>query len=78
MADAPLLAQVPMDGACRKAGDAGTPVVMAEPESPSGLALRDAAESLAVRIAAHHAERGGTVVSIDRSGGKNKRLPVVK
>lgn len=77
MADAPLLAQIPMDTACRLAGDAGTPVVVANPESPSGMALRDAAEALAFRIAAFHHERGGTVVSIDRSGGKNKHLPVV-
>ena len=77
MADAPMLGQIPMDGACREAGDAGTPVVMAAPESPSGLALRDAAEALAIRVASFHAERSGTVVSIDRSGGKNKHLPVV-
>ncbi|MFW5741447.1 MAG: P-loop NTPase, partial [Myxococcota bacterium] len=77
MADAPLLGQIPMDAACREAGDAGTPVVMSNPESPSALALRDAAEALSIRIASHHAERGGTVVSIDRSGGKNKHLPVV-
>jgi ATP-binding protein involved in chromosome partitioning len=78
MADAPLLAQIPMDVACREAGDAGTPVVMASPESSSGLALRDAAEALAMRIASYHAERGGTVVSIDRSGGQNRHLPIVK
>lgn len=77
MADAPLIAQVPMDAACREAGDAGTPVVMSNPESASGLALRDAAEALSIRIASFHAERGGSVVSIDRSGGKNKHLPVV-
>ncbi|HQF22607.1 MAG TPA: Mrp/NBP35 family ATP-binding protein [Polyangiaceae bacterium] len=77
MANAPLLAQIPMDTACRKAGDAGTPAVMASPESPSALALRDAAEALAFRVAAFHAERSSTVISIDRSGGKNKHLPVV-
>ncbi|HPB97055.1 MAG TPA: P-loop NTPase, partial [Polyangiaceae bacterium] len=77
MANAPLLAQIPMDTACRKAGDAGTPVVMASPESPSALALRDAAEALAFRVVAFHAERSSTVISIDRSGGKNKHLPVV-
>ncbi len=77
MANAPILAQIPMDGACREAGDAGTPVVLSHPETPSGLALRDAAEALGIRIASYHAERGGTVVSIDRSGGKNKHLPVV-
>ncbi|MCU0692324.1 MAG: Mrp/NBP35 family ATP-binding protein [Polyangiaceae bacterium] len=78
MAHAPLLAQIPMDTACREAGDAGTPVVASNPESPAARALRDAAEALAIRIAAHHAERGGTVVSIDRSGGVNRHLPIVR
>ena len=46
-------------------------------EIAAWLALRDAAEALAIRVASHHAERGGSVVSIDRSGGQNKHLPVV-
>jgi ATP-binding protein involved in chromosome partitioning len=78
MADAPLIGRIPIDIACREAGDAGTPVVMSHPDSPAGRALRDAAEALALRIASHHADRSGTVVSIDRSGGQNKHLPIVR
>lgn len=78
MAGAPVLAQVPMDTRCRQAGDAGTPVVVAAPDSPSGIALRQAAEQLAEVIASHHAERGAPVIEIDRSGGVNRHLPVVR
>ena len=78
MAEAPLIGRIPIDIACREAGDAGTPVVMSHPDSAAGRALRDTAEALALRIASHHAERGGTVVSIDRSGGQNRHLPIIR
>jgi ATP-binding protein involved in chromosome partitioning len=77
MAKAPLIAQVPMDRACREAGDSGAPVVMAAPESVSAIALQEASEALALRVACHHADSEGSVVMIDRSGGKNRHLPVV-
>ncbi len=44
-----LLGQVPLEQALREGGDSGTPVVLADPESPSGSALRAVAEKLAVR-----------------------------
>ncbi|RPA65140.1 MRP family ATP-binding protein [Gordonia oryzae] len=44
-----LLGQVPLEPALRKGGDAGTPVVLAEPDSASGTALRAIANALAVR-----------------------------
>jgi ATP-binding protein involved in chromosome partitioning len=47
--DVPLLGQVPVDVALREAGDGGTPVVLAQPESPAAVALRDVARSLASR-----------------------------
>ncbi len=78
MAGAPLLGQVPIDKACREAGDAGTPVVVSAPDSPSGKALIEIAERLAARIAVHHATRGGAVISIDRSGGQQKHLPIMR
>lgn len=78
MAQVPLIAQIPMDSACRKAGDDGTPVVLANPDSPSGKALRDAAEVLAARIAIHHHQRTLSPIAIDRSGGQNRHLPVVR
>jgi ATP-binding protein involved in chromosome partitioning len=78
LAGAPLIGQIPMDKACRAAGDSGTPVVVGAPESASGKALIQLSEKLAARIALHHAQRGATVISIDRSGGQQKHLPVVR
>ncbi|MDP0396365.1 Mrp/NBP35 family ATP-binding protein [Tsukamurella strandjordii] len=48
-ADVPLLGQIPLDPQLREAGDAGTPVVLSDPESPTGTALRAIADKLAVR-----------------------------
>lgn len=78
MADAPLLAQIPIDPACRQAGDGGAPVVLAAPNSPAAIALRDCAEVLSTAVAQHHAQRSSQAVSIDRSGGTNRRLPIIK
>ncbi|MBO9554302.1 Mrp/NBP35 family ATP-binding protein [Cellulomonas sp.] len=47
--DVPLLGQVPLDVRLREAGDGGTPVVLAEPDSPAAQALRSVATSLAAR-----------------------------
>jgi ATP-binding protein involved in chromosome partitioning len=43
----PLLAQVPLVPALRAGGDAGRPIVLADPESPAGDALRSAAREVA-------------------------------
>ncbi|MET9326387.1 Mrp/NBP35 family ATP-binding protein [Tsukamurella sp. NPDC003166] len=48
-ADVPLLGQIPLDPQLREAGDAGTPVVLSAPDSPTGAALRGIADKLAVR-----------------------------
>ena len=48
-ADVPLLGQIPLDTRVREAGDAGSPVVLTEPESPAAAALRGVADKLAVR-----------------------------
>jgi ATP-binding protein involved in chromosome partitioning len=45
----PLLGQVPLDVALRLGGDAGTPIVLANPESPGARALTEIATRLAVR-----------------------------
>ncbi|MGY1710717.1 Mrp/NBP35 family ATP-binding protein [Geodermatophilus sp. SYSU D00758] len=45
----PLLGQIPLDTRVREAGDAGAPVVLAEPESPAAQALSAVADGLAVR-----------------------------
>ena len=47
--DVPLLGQIPLDVAARVAGDAGTPVVLAEPDSASAVALVAIARALGAR-----------------------------
>lgn len=47
--DVPLLGQVPLDVRLREAGDAGTPVVLTDPDAPAAAALRAVAESLGAR-----------------------------
>jgi ATP-binding protein involved in chromosome partitioning len=47
--DVPLLGQVPLDVEVRQAGDDGTPVVLAAPESPGARVLRDVARAIAAR-----------------------------
>jgi ATP-binding protein involved in chromosome partitioning len=44
-----LLAQVPISTVLRTDGDAGTPIVLAHPDDPAAIALRDAARALAIR-----------------------------
>ncbi len=48
-APVPLLAQIPLDMTLRVAGDEGTPVVLAAPESAAAVALRELAGGLAKR-----------------------------
>jgi len=48
-ADVPLLAQIPIDIAAREAGDAGTPVVASDPDSPAAVAFTAVARTLATR-----------------------------
>jgi ATP-binding protein involved in chromosome partitioning len=48
-APVPLLGQVPIDVRLREGGDAGVPLVLGDPDSPAGLALRKIADDLGVR-----------------------------
>nr|WP_296071792.1 P-loop NTPase [uncultured Actinoplanes sp.] len=48
-ASVPLLGQIPLDTRVREAGDAGEPIVLAEPQAPAAQALDAVAERLAVR-----------------------------
>jgi ATP-binding protein involved in chromosome partitioning len=48
-ASVPLLGQIPLDTRVREAGDAGTPVVLADPGAPAAKALDAIADRLAVR-----------------------------
>jgi ATP-binding protein involved in chromosome partitioning len=43
----PLLGQIPLMPALREGGDVGIPIVVSQPESPAGIALRQAARELA-------------------------------
>lgn len=76
-AEAPLLGQLPLDPTVRQWGDAGTPVTRAAPDSAIAKSFGDLAGALACRIGAHNAKRGGGL-KIDRSGGKQKFLPLVR
>ncbi|MBE1486837.1 ATP-binding protein involved in chromosome partitioning [Plantactinospora soyae] len=48
-AQVPLLGQIPLDPRVREAGDAGDPIVLAEPEAPAAQALMAVADRLAIR-----------------------------
>lgn len=50
MAGAPLLANIPIEENVRAGGDEGSPVVVADPKSPSALALMGLAMSIAARM----------------------------
>jgi ATP-binding protein involved in chromosome partitioning len=60
----PLLGEIPLDPRLREQGDAGEPLVTADPDAPSARAILELAE----RIAATRRERGVGIV---------KQLPVV-
>ncbi len=45
----PLLGQIPLDTRLREAGDAGAPIVLADPESSAAQALMKVADALATR-----------------------------
>lgn len=47
--DIPLLGQIPLDVTMREGSDAGEPVVLSNPDGPSGVALRGIAKGLATR-----------------------------
>jgi ATP-binding protein involved in chromosome partitioning len=76
-AEAPLLGQIPLVPSVREWGDAGTPIVQAAPESAVAKAFTEVALRLAGRISAHNLAEGRGLV-IDRSGGKNKHLPIAR
>jgi ATP-binding protein involved in chromosome partitioning len=48
-ASVPLLGQIPLDTRVREAGDAGTPIVLADGEAPAAKALDAIADRLAIR-----------------------------
>jgi ATP-binding protein involved in chromosome partitioning len=48
-APVPLLGQVPLDPRVREAGDAGEPIVLAQPDAPAAVVLREIATTLSTR-----------------------------
>jgi ATP-binding protein involved in chromosome partitioning len=48
-APVPLLGQVPLDPRVREAGDAGQPIVVAAPDAPAAVVLREIAATLSTR-----------------------------
>ena len=58
--DVPVLGAVPIEQAAREAGDAGTPIVLAEPESASARAFVQMAERTAAEVARRAAEQPPT------------------
>jgi ATP-binding protein involved in chromosome partitioning len=76
MAGAPLLAQLPMDPAVSRWGDAGTPIVQAEPTSLLGKAFLELADRLVTEISKQNENTSGSTLNIDRSGGVNRHLPI--
>lgn len=77
LAEAPLLGQIPLEPGVREWGDAGTPVVQAAPNSAVAAAFREVASALAGRISVHNLRREGAL-RIDRSGGVNRHLPIMR
>lgn len=76
MAGAPLLVQLPMDPLVQKWGDAGTPVVQAEPQSAIGQAFIALAEKLVETVGRSNDAATTGPLNIDRSGGVNRHLPI--
>jgi ATP-binding protein involved in chromosome partitioning len=74
-AEAPLLAQIPLELPIREWGDAGTPVVEAAPSSEGARAFTALAERLIQRL---DELSGPSAVTIDRSGGVNRHLPITR
>jgi ATP-binding protein involved in chromosome partitioning len=46
----PLLGCIPLEIPVREGGDGGVPIVIGEPDSPSGKALMDIARSIAAKV----------------------------
>lgn len=60
----PFLGQIPMDPAVRVGGDAGTPIVVSQPDSAPARAMRNLAEQIAAQLSVA-ALKSGEGLSID-------------
>ena len=73
-AEAPLLAQIPLDPTVRQWGDDGTPIVQAAPDHPVALAFGALAEQLSQRIAREAFERAGGERAPDTEGPRRLKI----
>jgi ATP-binding protein involved in chromosome partitioning len=62
--DVPLLGQVPLDPRLRELGDAGDPIVAADPEAPAAVVLRD----IAARLSTRSRGLAGRLLSVSPAG----------
>jgi ATP-binding protein involved in chromosome partitioning len=76
LAQAPLLAQLPIDPTVRQWGDAGVPVVQASPASAIAQAFMQLSEAVMQR--ADEVASQQVSLHVDRSGGKNRHLPITR
>lgn len=76
-AGVPLLGQLPLVPEVQQASDAGLPVVKSNPNSAGALAFFELAERLGERISKENAGPAEELL-IDRSGGKNRYLPIAR
>jgi ATP-binding protein involved in chromosome partitioning len=77
LAGAPMLGQLPLVPEVRRASDEGLPVVKIQPASAAAAAFFEVAERLGQRISEENAAGLGEL-TIDRSGGKNRHLPMAR
>ncbi len=68
-ADAPVLAQIPLDVQIRIDADAGTPIVAAHPDSPQAQAFRELAGKVAARLSTLAARRIEIPVQVEKPSG---------
>ncbi len=76
-AEVPVLGSIPIDVRLREGGDEGRPVVLSDPDSPAGKAIRTVAESLGGRSGGCRACRWGSrrATSSDRGRPRATAVP---
>lgn len=76
-AGAPVLGHLPLVPEVQLASDAGLPVVVKQPDGAAARAFFELAERLGQRISEENAANSDDL-TIDRSGGKNRHLPIAR
>jgi ATP-binding protein involved in chromosome partitioning len=60
--ETPFLGAVPLDPAIMAGGDAGTPIIVTQPDGPHGQVFRGIARAVVEGVAAYAAERPQLVI----------------